>query len=248
LAGKTHRTGKTQILGNLDEDPQAGQLQENFKSVISAPLGDMGVVQALSTKPNTFTQDDARLLEMLLGHTVETLKRIRLQNKLKEQAIHDPLTGSYNRRYFTQTMEKELERSKRYDHPIAFLMADINRFKEINDRFGHQMGDRVLREVGKLLQEQVRKVDSVVRYGGDEFLIVLPEKSSDTEAVVQRIRQGLAEWNKKIPLVDFPVTLAIGTSYWYPGRTEPVESVLYDADRRMYMDKQAHQTDGSENT
>ena len=127
-------------------------------------------------------------------------------------------------------------------------MVDINRFKEINDRFGHQMGDRVLREVGKLLQEQVRKVDSVVRYGGDEFLIVLPEKSSDTEAVVQRIRQALAKWNKKIPLLDFPLTLAIGTSYWHPGRAEPVEAALYDADRRMYMDKQAHQTDGSEKT
>jgi len=248
LAGKTYRTGKTHILGNLDEGPQARHLQENFKSAISAPIGDMGVVQVLSIKPNTFTKDDARLLEMLLGHTVEALKRIRLQNKLKEQAIHDPLTGSYNRRYFTQTMEKELERSKRYDHPIAFLMVDINRFKEINDRFGHQVGDRVLQEMGKLLQEQVRKVDSVVRYGGDEFLIVLPEKSSDTETLVQRIRQAVAKWNKKIPLLDFPVTLAIGTSYWYPGRAEPVEAALYDADRRMYMDKQTYETDASERT
>ena len=71
---------------------------------------------------------------------------------------------------------------------------------------------------------------------------------SDTEAVVQRIRQALAKWNKKIPLLDFPLTLAIGTSYWHPGRAEPVEAALYDADRRMYMEKQAHQTDGSEKT
>lgn len=71
---------------------------------------------------------------------------------------------------------------------------------------------------------------------------------SGTEAVVQRIHQAVAKWNKKIPLLDFPVTLAIGTSYWYPERAEPVEAVLYDADRRMYMDKQAHQTDGSEKT
>jgi len=238
LAGKTYRTGKTYLFSNQDESPDIRLIQKYFKSGISAPIGDIGVVQVFSPEPDAFTEDDTRLLELLLGYTVEALKRIRLQNKLREQAIHDHLTGLYNRRYFTQTIKKEFERSKRYNHLIGFLMADVNRFKEINDRFGHQVGDRVLQEVGKLLQEQVREVDIVVRYGGDEFLIILPETKGDTKAMVQRIREALAKWNEENTIVDFPVTLAIGTNYWHPARVESVEACLHKADQRMYEDKE----------
>jgi len=237
LAGKTYRTGKTYVFSNQDESPDIRLIQKYFKSGISAPIGDIGVVQVFSPKPDAFTEDDTRLLELLLGYVAESSKRIRLQNKLREQAIHDYLTGLYNRRYFTQIIEKEFERSKRYKHLIGFLMADVNRFKEINDRFGHQVGDRMLQEVGKLLQEQVREVDIVVRYGGDEFLIILPETKGDTEAMVQRIREAIAKWNKENTIVDFPVTLAIGTSYWHPAGTESVEACLHKADQRMYEDK-----------
>jgi len=158
---------------------------------------------------------------------------------LKERATRDPLTGVYNRRYFNEVIEQELVRSRRYEHPIGFLMIDIDRFKEINDRFGHQMGDRVLKAVADLLVAQVRESDIVVRYGGDEFLIMLLETDGETEAVAERIRNAVAEWNKTNELIPFAVTLSIGAAHWDPTSTEPIEQVLAEADKRMYADKRS---------
>jgi len=163
LAAKTYRTKETIVFGRIEDVPEAAPTYTEFKSGISAPIGDIGVFQVASTKANAFTDEDARLLELLLSYAAEAIQRIHLQQELEQQAIHDPLTGVYNRRYLDQTIEVELQRSKRYHHPISFLMLDIDRFKEINDRFGHQMGDKVLQEVAGLLSDQVRENDLVIR-------------------------------------------------------------------------------------
>lgn len=237
LAAKTYRTRESYVFGSMDAVPDARPTESSFQSGISVPIGDIGVIQVASRKLNAFTQDDVRALELLVGHTAEAARRIRLQNELKEQAVRDPLTGAFNRRYFTQSIEKEIRRSKRYGHPIGFVMIDINRFKEINDRFGHQVGDAVLREMASLFQGQVRDTDIVVRYGGDEFLIVLPETDGETEVVSQRIRAAVAKRNKEDPLIAFPITLAVGTEHWRPDMPQSLESILSRVDRRMYTDK-----------
>jgi diguanylate cyclase (GGDEF)-like protein len=118
-------------------------------------------------------------------------------------------------------------------------MLDVNRFKEINDRFGHLQGDRVLKMVADVLKKEVRDTDFVIRYGGDEFLIVLPETSNEADAVVQRVREALARRNEEQPIVEFPVTLGAGISHCDPGFERPLEEILTDADRRMYQDKKA---------
>ncbi|RLE36328.1 hypothetical protein DRJ24_00775, partial [Candidatus Acetothermia bacterium] len=165
--------------------------------------------------------------------------RPRLQNGLREQARGAPLTGVHTRRYFNEVVEQEFVRSRRYDHPIGFLMIDVDRFKEINDRFGHQIGDRVLKAVAELLIDQVRESDIVVRYGGDEFLIMLLETDGETEAVAERIRNAVAERNKTNELIPFPVTLSIGAAHWNPESKKPIEQILAEADERMYADKKS---------
>jgi len=173
------------------------------------------------------------------GGILGLLLRIRLQKQLKELAIRDPLTTAYNRHYFDEVIQQETARSKRYGHPVAFLMVDVNRFKEINDRFGHQVGDRVLQAVADVLRQNVRKGDTVIRYGGDEFLVILPETNERAEVAVERIHAAIARRNVENPVLEFPVPLAIGIDHWQPDDPRPIESVLSEADRRMYVDKRA---------
>ena len=237
LAAKTYRTGEAFVFGSLDEVPDARPTDSTFQSGISAPIGNVGVFQVVSREKNAFTEQDVRLLELLLGYTAQAIGRTHLQKRLRDQAMRDPLTGVYNRRYFNQVIEQEIERSTRYDHPIAFLMLDIDRFKKINDRYGHQVGDEVLQKVAKLLEGQVRGSDIVVRYGGDEFLLLLIETNGETETVKQRIIEEVDQWNKANPMFDFPVTLSIGSAHWSPEDERPVEKILAEADRKMYEEK-----------
>lgn len=237
LMGKTHRNGKIYV---VNERRHGHPTQVEYLSIVSAPIGDIGVFQIASIEPDAFSDDDTRLLELLLGHTAAAIKRIRLEKELKEQAIHDPLTGLYNRYYLHHILTQEVKRSRRYHHCIAFLMVDINRFKEINDRYGHLMGDEVLKEVAGVLRSSVRETDIVVRYGGDEFLIVLLETNGESEIVKGRIAEAIALIQTKHGRLDFPVTVSIGTSFWDPKDRRSIEEVLTEADRRMYEDKKRH--------
>ena len=238
LATTTYNTGKTFVFGSLDEVPVAKSSAVAVNSGISVPMNNIGVFQVVSSERNAFTKSDARLLELLVRHTAGAVKRIRLQEKILEQANRDALTGVYNRHYFMQMITRELARAKRYHHSVGFLMIDINRFKEINDLFGHQVGDHVLQEIGTLLLNNVRESDIVVRYGGDEFLIVLPETEEKAENLLHRIDRAVTTWNEQQSLTDFPIRLAIGISYWHPEEGKSLETVLDQADRQMYADKQ----------
>ena len=239
LATKTYHTKKTYVIGSPDEDSSARPTRPEFQSGISAPIGEFGVFQVAATEKNAFSEEDVRLLELLLGHTAQAIARIRMQNELKEQAIRDPLTGVYNRRYFNEVIERELVRAKRYSHPIGFLMIDVDGFKRINDRFGHQMGDKILQAVADLLVAQVRETDLVVRYGGDEFLVMLIETNGQAKTVKQRIQSAVAQRNKTNVLIPEPVTLSIGTAHWDPASAEPIEHILAEADRQMYEQKRS---------
>jgi len=239
LSTKTYDTGKTFVFGSLDEAPVAEFSGVAVNSGICVPMNNIGVFQVVSSERNAFTKDDARLLELLVRHTAGAVKRLRLQEKILEQANQDALTGVYNRHYFMQMITRELARARRYQHSVGFLMIDINRFKEINDLFGHQVGDRVLQEIGTLLLNNIRESDIVVRYGGDEFLIVLPETGEKAENLLHRINQAATAWDDQQSLTDFPIRLAIGIGYWHPEEGKSLETVLNQADRQMYADKQA---------
>lgn len=237
LARKTYCTGRTLWGDDLSEAEEAEPVRTGLRSYMSVPIGDIAVFQAASTTKGTFSKRDVELAEILAGHLHEEIKRIRLENELKEQAIRDPLTGLYNRRYLNERLTKETQKGERYDFPIAFLMIDVNRFKEINDRYSHQTGDKILQEVAKLLKNNVRSADTVFRYGGDEFLVLMPNTDGEAEVTVSRLTDKVREWNESSEMIDFPLTLAIGVSHWSTRQGREVEEVLKLADKRMYEDK-----------
>jgi diguanylate cyclase (GGDEF)-like protein/PAS domain S-box-containing protein len=239
IAARTLKSGRTVRFDNIAKVPDAKPTRSEFKSGLSSPLGDFGVFQVVSVQENAFSEEDQRLLELLLGHTVEAVQRIRLQNELRDQATRDPLTGVFNRRYFREAIELEVERSRRSGRPIGFLLIDVDRFKQINDTYGHQTGDLVLREVALFLKGQVRASEMVVRYGGDEFLIVLTDPEDAIQVIRKRIVEALTHWNEANQAFDFPVWLSVGGALWDPSGSQSVEETLAKADLRMYEDKRA---------
>ncbi len=239
IAARTLKTEQTVRFDNIAEVPDAKPTRSEFRSGLSSPLGDFGVFQVVSTRENAFGEEDQRLLELLLGHTAEAVQRIRLQNELRDQATRDPLTGVFNRRYFREAIEMEVERSRRNGQPIGFLLIDVDRFKQINDTYGHQTGDVVLREVALFLKDQIRASEMVVRYGGDEFLIVLTDPDDAVQMIRKRIVEALTGWNENNQAFDFPVWLSVGGALWDPSGSQSVEETLAKADLRMYEDKRA---------
>lgn len=164
---------------------------------------------------------------------------LRYRDEMKEKVLTDPLTGLYNRRFFQEFINKEVERARRYFHPIAFAMMDINNFKKVNDRYSHMVGDEVLKDLSQLLSDHIRESDILVRYGGDEFLLVMPETNGESTTVVKRIISKLKEWNDKADLIDEPLGIAIGHSHWLPSEDKTIEEILEEADEKMYEDKES---------
>ncbi len=188
---------------------------------------------------------------MLLNTYVLTrraeLRRVRrravtstIQNEMvRLQSFTDPLTEVYNRRSLDEMAARFISRARRSQEPLTFLIVDVDRFKEVNTRFGHITGDFVLSEVAGLLRSTTRGSDAVVRYGGDEFLIILANTSEqNAETVVHRIADYLRRWNEGAHLENFPLTVSVGKSEWTEGET--LDEVLDVADHDMYA-KQARQ-------
>lgn len=157
-----------------------------------------------------------------------------LENQVgRLQGMVDPLTRVYNRFCLEETLQKEIARAERTATAFAIIVVDMNKFKEINDEFGHLMGDFALAETGQILRSCVRGSDVIIRYGGDEFLLVLTETDRPgAEVVASRIQARMKDWNQKSKVVRFELSASIGVSVWASGRKLP--EMIAEADQRMY--------------
>ena len=184
-------------------------------------------------------------------HEIELLSRLKaaqrilaLEASLKTLAMHDQLTGAFNRGYLDKQLTKEIKRSWRYGRPLSIVMCDIDHFKSVNDRYGHQVGDLVLKELVLRINNTIRcENDWLARYGGEEFVIVLPE--TDTEGcrvVSERIRKLIAEVPVMVQGMEITVTISAGSaSIKETANTDEMSmnSLLATADECLYRAKEA---------
>jgi diguanylate cyclase (GGDEF)-like protein len=182
------------------------------------------------------------MVRLACAYYVTLLQRItrqrqrlqRLEKQFRTQAITDSLTGLYNRRHLEHLLEVETKRAQRYGRPLAVLVVDLDQFKHVNDRFGHAAGDRVLRAVADAFRAGVRDTDIVARYGGDEFVLVLPETGTRgardlADRLAQRVRTIAG---------DLELPMKIGFSVGISVALKRYDRLLERADRRMYLHKE----------
>jgi diguanylate cyclase (GGDEF)-like protein/PAS domain S-box-containing protein len=162
-----------------------------------------------------------------------------LQSKLREQAIRDPLTNLFNRRYLEETLDRELSRAAREDYPVCIIMIDLDHFKRINDTHGHEAGDLVLKAIAEALSEFSRRGDFACRYGGEEFVIAMPNIHLQTAYErAESLRQSLNLLSIPYEYDNLSVTISMGIAC-YPENGQTRESLLRAADQALYAAKEA---------
>lgn len=186
------------------------------------------------------------LLALYMVRREVELRKLRLlnvQHTLKAQSEHtasmvDSLTNVFSRSFLRELLQGEISRAERNNRPLGLIMCDVDNFKTVNDRFGHLMGDYVLAQIASILKSCVRGSDYVVRYGGDEFLIVLSETDAPgSQVVLNRIREKVADWDRTSRMGNVPIGVSMGLHQHLAGQT--VEQSVSEADTHMYADKRS---------
>ncbi len=219
------------------------KISQSFSSIIIIPLylrknlqGTIILVKRKRSKP--FTQKSLKASKIISAHISSTLENCSRFVKAKELAFIDELTGLYNTRYLDYFVEKEIKRAKRQNYPLSFLFMDVDRFKQVNDVHGHLVGSRILIEVGKLIKQFVRDIDIIIRYGGDEYIIILINTAPDgAQLVGDRLRQAIEkhEFMKESNL-KIRITASFGIAT-FPEHASNKDDIVNLADKAMYMAK-----------
>lgn len=245
MIGQVAQTGEQLLVRDSRRDPRHLALHQTAaRSALAMPVkvGDelVAVLNMESDQVDAFDEEDVMALETLSDQLAVAIKNARLHQQISHQAITDGLTGLYNVRYFYQTLEKELERSRRYGHHCSLIMLDLDNFKKYNDRFGHLAGDDLLRELADLIREVSRWTDTAARYGGEEFAVILPETDGDQARVLaERLRQTVRDHEFVVRETQRlgRITISVGVA-GYPKDGEDVETLVEAADKALLRAKE----------
>src|SRR5262245_3702338 len=226
---------------NLQADSVLRTMEASAALVVPLLVSNrvMGTMQLFSQQPTAFTCEDARLLWILSLVAENQLTREYANEGLIRFAFTDFLTGLKTRGYFEQQLDLEIKRSERRKENFALLMIDIDHFKQLNDHYGHHVGDQVLRDVASVLMKDMREVDTVARYGGEEFVIILPETSAPgAQYVANRLRRSVeqARFFAGSPQAVERLTISIGIAV-FDSDAQFKRDLIEFADAALYAAK-----------
>jgi len=221
------------------------------KELLDIPILLLTSHKEIATKIRGLEQGASDYVTKPFSHE-ELLARVKVQLKIKTLQDHlkesnqrllemsqvDPLTGLYNRRHMMTTLEAELDRSNRISSPFALVMVDLDHFKKVNDTYGHQQGDVVLKSISWEIQEQLRQYDSASRFGGEEFVLLLPETSLDEAVnVAERLRQVISNIQFTGSVTDLKMTASLGVTAIPHQKINTTEDLIRQADVALYQAK-----------
>jgi len=243
VVGWVARERRSLRVDDVREDPRYVPVHPQIRSELAVPIlfGSelLGVLDVESVELGRFRKEDEEFLLAVAELLAVTMEGLRAKEALRELSLRDPLTDLYNRRYLFEVLAREIRRAQRYGHALSLALLDLDRFREVNNRFGHAKGDEVLKGVAKVLLQNLRVCDFVFRYGGDEFLLVLPETDeAGAEEAVKRVRQKLRAWSRSQDL-GLVLDFSAGIASYHPQSPKTPEELLREADARMYDQKRA---------
>ncbi len=239
ILGRVARTGERALVQNGAEGHMGAILPES-RSVLCIPITYaetlLGALNIESRNESAFTPQDVLILNTLADLLATALHNAFVFQKLQQQSITDGLTGIKTRRFFWEALSAEWKRASRSGRPFSVVLIDLDKFKEVNDTMGHFEGDLVLARVGRLLEQKSRQSNVVARYGGDEFIILMPETGPDqAQVLAERLRQ----WMTQDPMLnEHHITGSFGVAS-YPTHGFSIEDIIRVADAGMYVSKRS---------
>ena len=240
LWGKVLASSQSLIEDDVRACPEYVGFYQETKSRMCIPLVSfgqtLGVLMLESEQVGNFEEADVASMEAVADICATAIQNAHYVERVKQLAYLDGLTGIFNRRYFELRVVEEIDRARRFNSGMAVLMVDIDQFKRLNDEFGHLLGDEVLRQVSSIFHGQLRKIDVVCRYGGEEFAILLSQTNPQHSLqVAEKLRRLVENW--QFPGVARPVTISAGVGT-YPDHGTTRDELVKSADAGLYAAKQ----------
>ncbi len=237
------RRGRSHLSTSDQQSLHCSHIEESFTGeALCVPMmaqGEaLGMLHFHSPEKGQLTAAKQQLASAVAERVALALANLRLTEALQQQSIRDPLTGLFNRRYLEESLEREISRAERSHKHVGIIMMDVDHFKSFNDKFGHEAGDDVLRELGGFLKKQIRKADIACRYGGEEIMLILPESSLEVcQDRAERIRQtvkllDLQHQRQKLGCINLSLGVAM-----YPEHGLTGAAVIKAADTALYIAK-----------
>lgn len=252
LSGKAYRDGELKRCNNVSEDDRVdtATIRDHgmeFRSMLLKPLKYsnecFGVIKLAYREADGIDRSAEDVLELVAGmlsasiaQAMQYLQKQSYLDQVLQMAQTDTLTGLDNRRRFGEHLEREIERSRRYSHPLSFVILDLDHFKQVNDEYGHLKGDDVLQDVARTLREETREIDETGRFGGEEFSVLLPETElSRGEEILERLLEEVRALTFEADGTEFGVTASAGIAEFEEDETQ--DGLIRRADEALYRAK-----------